>query len=291
MKNKTYVMLLLTGIFIFVSASNDAPAMLARQKAVVDSTNSFTFVVIGDTRAGVEIFKEQINTINLLSPDFVIDVGDLINGYEKEDQKVEEMWNEFDEIVKGFTCPLVMVPGNHDIWDLQSEQIYRRRYGPTYFSFNHKNCHFIVLNTEVFSKNDQLQHCFDEKQLKWLKKDLEEHCGNNRLTFVFLHKPAWQDCHVSPEWMPYWNSKIHPLLVRYGVNAVFAGHVHLYCKYTPRDGVTYYITGGGGAPLSGIEQKGGFFHYMIITVRGSQWYPAVVRQNGICHDDIVTQKN
>ncbi len=103
--------------------------------ADIQAQETFNFVVIGDTRTGIGVFKQHIEEINLLAPDCVIDIGDLINGYVDEVQRIEAMWNEFDAIVKGFNVPLVMVPGNHDIWDTNSDQIYRRRYGKTYFSF------------------------------------------------------------------------------------------------------------------------------------------------------------
>jgi hypothetical protein len=43
---------------------------------------------------------------------------------------------------------------------------------------------------------------------------------------------------------------LHDLFRKYGVQLAFQGHDHLYYR-TIRDGVTYVVTGGGGAPLYG----------------------------------------
>ena len=65
-------------------------------------------------------------------------------------------------------------------------------------------------------------------------------------TFVLFHEgPFSVGPHgPTPEALRY----LHPLFARYKPRAVFCGHDHLYYR-TTRDGVTYFVTGGGGAPL------------------------------------------
>ncbi len=249
--------------------------------AKIRANHTFTFVVIGDTRTGISIFEKQINEINLIDPDLVIDVGDMINGYAKKPQKIEAMWDEFDKIVSQFTVPFIMVPGNHDIWSPLSRKIYQRRYGKTYFSFDYKGVHFIVLDSEIGGIR------LSDAQIKWLKSDLESH-RKARATFVFLHRPLWQDMHVGKGAGENWLKKVHPILVKNGVDAVFAGHVHKYIKYSPIDGVSYYITGGGGAGIANNPSQGDFHHYCLITVRDDKWKMAVIKPGAIYPDTIVT---
>jgi hypothetical protein len=45
----------------------------------------------------------------------------------------------------------------------------------------------------------------------------------------------------------------HDLFVQYDVDIVFSGHDHQYYRAL-RDGIYYVITGGGGAPLYGIDE-------------------------------------
>ena len=247
---------------------------------------TFTFVVVGDTRTGIKIFRKEIKEINLLSPDMVIDVGDMIPGYSTDKSKIESMWNQFDKTVAHFEEPLVMVAGNHDIWSPLSRKIYERRYGRTYFSFDYKGAHFIVLDSETLDENGAPINRISDEQIDWLKKDLSSH-HNARAIFVFLHKPLWQDFHVGKGASQHWFNQVHPLFVKYKVSAVFAGHVHRYTKYPPIDGVHYYITGGGGAGLSCKPKEGGFYHYCIVRVIGKKWKMAVVKPGCIVPDDIV----
>jgi len=255
--------------------------------ARIPAQETFMFVVIGDTRTGIDVFKEQIEEINQLDPDLVLDVGDLINGYSGSATKVEAMWDEFDEIVGGFEAPLVMIAGNHDIWDRQAEQIYQRRYGKTYFSFDHKGVHFVALNTEMLDEDGAVTSRIEDEQLQWLKDDLAKHQGA-RATFVFLHKPLWQEHHVPAGSSVGWMANVHPLLVKYNVSAVFAGHVHKYTYFGPIDGVHYYITGGGGAGIGTNEAAGDFHHYCVVTVRGDDWRLAVIRPGSVKDQTVVT---
>jgi hypothetical protein len=272
-------------------------------------THSFTFSVMGDggqangySESGLHVFKEQIQSINLLSPDFAVIVGDSILGYVQDSQTIESMWDEFDTLASKFQVPIVMVPGNHDIWDRQSKVIWEKRLGPKYFSFIHKKCHFIILNSEAVEKN-RIINRIDDAQFEWLKAELEKYPGAT-LRFVFLHKPYWlahqsPDYFVRPFWLgentlnnsaEQWKEKIHPLFVKHHVNAVFAGHLHKYLNSGIHDGVAYYVSGGGGGPIekADIELLGGFYHFMSVTVRGATFHPAVIRPGGVVDQNIVT---
>jgi len=260
----------------------DAGGPLAR----IPAQETFTFLVIGDTRTGVDVFKRHIEEINLLDPDFVIDVGDMIGGYTDDVGRIEAMWNEFDAIVHRFKVPLVMVVGNHDIWDPVSAEIYRRRYGETYFSFNHKGVHFVVLDSETLGENGSPTNRIAGEQLRWLADDLAKHKGA-RATLVFLHKPFWQDYHVGADSGKNWMKNVHPILAEHGVSGVFAGHVHKYLKFPTIDGVRYYITGGGGAGIGSDESAGDFHHYCLVTVRGRRWQVAVIRPGAVKPDTLV----
>lgn len=278
--------------------------------ANIPDQETFSFVVIGDTRTGIDVFKQNVEEINLLDPDFVIDTGDLIYGYVNEIQQIEAMWDQFDAIVEGFKVPLVLVAGNHDIWDHQSAQIYQRRYGKTYFSFTHKGVHFVCLDSETIGEDGQPINRIAGDQLQWLANDLAEH-KDAKITFVFLHKPLWQNYHIDTEnkkdskeyahpnkpwWQGYetgeenvkhWMKDVHPLLAKYGVAAVFAGHVHKYIKYPTVDGVHYYVTAGGGAEININESMGDFYHYCLVKVRGNQWQMAVIQTGAVKPDTIV----
>jgi len=233
----------------------------------------FRFAVLGDNRSTAPVvqplpFRWAIEEINLLNPDFVVIVGDLIRGYTSDDELLKKEWDEFDRVAATFRMPFHLVVGNHDVWDENSEEVFKDRYGKLYYSFDHKGSHFIVLDSELTS-------CFqkiDEAQLEWLKVDLEAHRDAEHI-FVFLHKPLWlkggpeEDREGFPEEIAdHWNQVVHPLLARYNVDAVIAGHFHYFRNEGIRDGVRYLITGGAGAPLRGGRERGGYYHWLLVTV-------------------------
>ncbi len=251
---------------------------------------SFHFAVLGDNRTPggwrnayeqPPAFFDNIRAINLLRPEFAVDVGDLILGVSDTAMVLKE-WDYFDEAVSHLQVPLKLVVGNHDVRNSWMADIFQRRYGPMRYSFDHKGSHFIVLNSEEVGHRD---HIVGE-QLDWLRRDLQEHADAAH-TFVFLHKPLWKDGYISN-----WNTDVHPLLARYHVDAVFAGHEHHYEDCGAKDGVHYFVTGGGGANLdrSG-EAAGGFYHFMWITVDADSVRYAVVRPEGVKPVDVVTSQD
>ena len=250
----------------------------------------FHFVVIGDNRTPggwrnayeqPPAFFDNIRAINLLRPEFAVDVGDLILGVSDTAMVLKE-WDYFDEAVSHLQVPLKLVVGNHDVRNSWSAGVFRRRYGPLHYSFDHKGSHFIVLNSEEIGHKDHIVGA----QLEWLRQELQKH-ANAAHVFVFLHKPLWKDRYISN-----WNTDVHPLLARYKVDAVFAGHEHHYEDCGVRDGVHYFVTGGGGANLDGAgEAAGGFYHFMWVTVSDDSVRYAVVRPEGVKPPDVVTSED
>jgi len=112
-----------------------------------------------------------------------------------------------------------------------------------------------------------------------IKEDLEASRSAAHI-FVFMHKPIWS-------YDTNWLSEVHPLLAKYPVRAVFAGHEHVYRKDVVDD-IPCFITGGGGAELGGGE--GGFYHFMHVSVKGERVSFAVVKTGGIAGEEIVTGK-
>jgi predicted MPP superfamily phosphohydrolase len=82
------------------------------------AVTNFEFVVIGDTRPRFEsenfrIFEGLIPKINAAQPAFVINLGDLIYGYGP--LRKRSQWDQYAQVVRGFTMPYYQLPGNHDV--------------------------------------------------------------------------------------------------------------------------------------------------------------------------------
>jgi hypothetical protein len=249
------------------------------------------FVVIGDTRTDgsggdvitpAPMYCRAIDEINLLQPEFVVNVGDLVLGYTDLNTLVQQ-WEAFDGATGKFEVPVYLAAGNHDIWDETSEKVYQERYGPLWYSFDVKHCHLIVLDSEDESPRVKIAG----RQLAWLKADLSSAKGKR--IFVFLHKPLWADDYTAAG--SNWVRDVHPLLAEAGVDTVFAGHWHHYEDMGTSDGVRYVVTGGGGAEIGTEPVRGGFYHYVWVTVPPAgedKAQLAIVRTGNVERQDVVT---
>ncbi|MBY0229537.1 MAG: hypothetical protein K2W96_09680, partial [Gemmataceae bacterium] len=58
----------------------------------------FQFAVISDRTGGhrPEVFERAVARLNLMQPEFVMSVGDLIEGGKKKREQYEKEWAEFD---------------------------------------------------------------------------------------------------------------------------------------------------------------------------------------------------
>src|SRR5947199_8974171 len=106
------------GVLIAVAAVSMSQAPLnspsAELKVEVEDRNPWTnlklnndprefrFAIISDRTGGhrPQIFSKAIERLNLLQPEFVVSVGDLIEGYTEEKEKMETQWKEFNSYVK-----------------------------------------------------------------------------------------------------------------------------------------------------------------------------------------------
>src|SRR5262249_47468563 len=79
--------------------------------------DQFQFAVVSDRTGGhrEKVFSRAVAQVNLLQPQFVMSVGDLIEGYTLKEDAIKEQWDEFDGYVKRFEMPFFYVPGNHDL--------------------------------------------------------------------------------------------------------------------------------------------------------------------------------
>lgn len=220
--------------------------------------DQFQFVVVSDRTGGhrAKIFSRAVHQINLLQPEFVMSVGDLIEGYTQKMDVVDAEWKEFEGYVKNFQMPFFYVPGNHDLTNREMVEHWGGRYGRSYYHFVYRDVLFLAVNSE-----DGAASTVSAEQTAYFKKALEEN-PNVRWTLVFLHKPLW----AAPDLEKNGWAEMEKVLAgrKY---TVFCGHVHRYQKFV-RNGMNYYqlATTGGGSRLRGVEY-GEFDQVAWITMR------------------------
>jgi hypothetical protein len=108
------------------------------------------FAVIGD-RTGFAIpgiFEQAMHQIGWLQPDFIINIGDIIEGYTDDRTVLTAMWDQVEEMVKLSGRPFIFVPGNHDLGNGVMLDVWRTRHGAEYYAFTYKGALFIALDSE-----------------------------------------------------------------------------------------------------------------------------------------------
>ncbi len=84
----------------------------------------------------------------------------------------------------------------------------------------------------------------------------------------------------------YVQQALSPLFERFGVDVVFSSHYHNY-ERNEVNGVTYVVTGGGGAPLYQMQEKiatqAAFalaYHFVLLRMEGDRLEATVFSVEG-----------
>lgn len=261
--------------------------------------DNFTFAVLGDRGGGANpkgTYERAVGQLNLLQPEFVMSVGDYIEGYTSEQAELDAQWEEFESIIKELESPFFYVRGNHDINLPLTREAWAERRGPKYYHFIYKDVLFIALDTEDaerpmpenMEEDIATYNRLKKKDLKaamefmieWMKKPeaqeafghhakvefpesqiqwLSEVLENNtdvRWTFVFLHEPVWDNPSESFE-------KLNTLFKDRDYT-FFAGHTHYY-DYDLINGHEYITVASAGAAFT-YDGPGNMDHLMLVTM-------------------------
>ncbi|UOY05142.1 metallophosphoesterase [Muricauda sp. SCSIO 64092] len=248
-----------------------------------DSAEQFQFAIVTDRTGGRRpgVFPIGIKKLNLLQPEFVMSVGDLIDGYTRDTLKINAEWKEFMGFIDALEAPFFYVPGNHDITNEVMEEKWMELFGVSYYHFVYKDVLFLCLNSE-----DNLRGAgrgtIDDEQYEYIKKTLAEN-SEVKWTLVFLHQPLWVQ-----EDTKRWKD-VEKLLENRNHN-VFAGHYHRYWK-TKRNNGKYIAlaTTGGGSRLRG-KAYGEFDHVVWATMTEEGPILANLFLDGIWDENVVTEE-
>ncbi len=221
----------------------------------------FRFAILSDRTGGHTpgVYPRVIEAINAQNPDFVVTVGDHIEGYGDDYERADAEWDSLLALLRLVDVPIHLTPGNHDIWDDTSEAMYTEKTGQKpHYSFDHENTHFVILDNSRI----ETWGAIGGQQFSWLLSDLGNADAEN--IFVFFHKPFWDNTLRRGE-----PDALHETLVKAGADAVFCGHYHRLFS-GEFDGIEYTTIGSSGG---GIDEDaaqpvltGEFFQFAMVTV-------------------------
>lgn len=221
--------------------------------------NTFSFAYLGDCKGNnLTRFKHIVRDINRHHPSFFVVNGDMVN--EPSEREYRFYVEELEEERKGL--PVFHTVGNHDIFSRKippSYKEFKKFFGATYYWFSFQNSLFIIL--------DGAGTTIDAKQFQWLKDILKTKRDSFTHTFVFMHVPPF-DCRKGHHHCMEDSGaeEFMRLMERYRVTRVCTSHIHAYHREVI-NGVTYIISGGGGAHMV-IDPP--FYHYILIEVEGDR---------------------
>lgn len=252
----------------------------------------FTFGIISDLNGGERpgIFSLAVAQLNQLDPDFVLSVGDLIDGGTEDTVKLAEQWAAFDTRAQKLNMPFFYLGGNHDLSNIRMRAYWEKHYGARYYYFKYKNVLFLILDSEdytearfqeIFVARDRALKILDgtlagsyenstyynmpertygamsATQQEYFRNVLKAH-QDVRWTFVLMHKPLWlrED-----------KQGLGPLeAVLKGRNyTVINGHLHRM-SYQQRQGMDYLMLGTTGGSQSPGDTAA-FDHISLVRMK------------------------
>jgi hypothetical protein len=247
-----------------------------------DDTNKLQFAIISDLWGGYHegVFDDAAEKLELMQPQFVMSVGDLIDGKTYDSIVLDNQWSEFNLWVDSLSMPFFYVPGNHDISNPWMELEWQRRHGRSYYYFIQKNVLFMCINTQ-----DGGASGIGPEQTAFFKNAIKDHPGV-RWTFVFMHRPVWQGEGEKQEGYEDIEAELS------GRNyTLFSGHRHTYLKMII-NGMNHYVLGstGGGEGLRG-EIYGEFNHITWVTLNEAGPPKIInIKLDGMIRDNIVNKE-
>lgn len=232
------------------------------------------FAVIGDWGTGdrdcIGVAKQMLATHERTPMDLIVAAGDNVypNGSGRYFSKAIEQ--PFAGIIKD-KVPFYAVLGNHDVEEGRQDQC---QY--PLFNMGGKN-YYTIKQGDGLAELFMLDSTdFDSAQTNWLEQQLKD--SKAKWKIAVLHHPLYSSgkAHGSSKGL---RRIIEPIFTRYGVQAVFSGHDHIYERTKPQQGIQYFVSGAGGKTRRGdVDLKSSFRevsydednHFMLIDVDDKQ---------------------
>jgi hypothetical protein len=248
---------------------------------------SVRFAVIGDAGRGddaqYDIARQMVAWRARFPFEFVLMLGDNIYPpHTPEDyrRKFEEPYAPLLQAGVTFHAAI----GNHD----DPAQVQYGKFnmgGQRYYTFRKSErrlgglagagVRFFVLDSRSL----------DPGQIAWLKGELSASGTNWKI--CYMHHPIYTSGRYRAGARAL-RPVLEPVLVEGDVDVVLAGHEHFYERLLPQHGISYFISGAGGALRRGdirpsTLRAAGFdedVHFMLMEVSGDELYFQAIGRNG-----------
>lgn len=271
-------------------APHPAPGAIPQESAVEAPApgEPLRFAVLGHVRGlpdGSLYYQldELVAEVAAAEPAFVVLTGDIIWGDVSSEAVdpavVSAEWDAIDNALKVIGAPVFRTPGNHDISELVSRDVFVERYGDPQRVFDVGRNRFVIITSGWIPEDGDTRRNrmirgrnLDSAQIAFLRESLPGDGSYDR-AFVFMHHLLWWQADDEPWWQ-----EVHPILVKGKVRAVFSGdYGPAKYSYRKRDGVEYYQSGVAPNPDLGILRghewnrvlAAQFDNWVLVSIDGS----------------------
>ncbi len=222
--------------------------------STLDGESHFSYY--GDILAAAgELYERKA-----MRPAFLLHLGDLVR---RGSDPVA--WKEFLDTTSAnqFTGPVVMVPGNHEMWGDRGAAFRYFTGRPLYYSFEYGGALFLCINALDGRRGRSHAPLTGRAQYRFVERELARWNGRGWCVVV-IHNPILStgDFGVSASL----SSQYLELFRRHRVDLVLSGHDHIFDSFhrdrrTDWGGTLFVVAGTGGSKLD---------HY-IMTREKRRW--------------------
>jgi len=277
--------LVLLSVCLFQGQQTQVPGQLAPAASVATAQQpSLKFAIIGDTGTGTrpqyEVGQKLTAARSAFPFEFVIMLGDNMYGGESQ----RDFQNKFEKPYASLLSAGIKFYaslGNHDEPERQIGYKPFNMGGQRYYTFKPKaGIRFFALDSNYM----------DKKQLDWLESELKS--SGSEWKVCFFHHPLYSSGEKHGPSIEL-RKVLEPLLMKYGVDVVFAGHEHFYERMKPQNGIQYFILGNsaklredGIIPNSELTAKG-FDNdeaFMMAEIAGDEMSFQTISRTGVSID-------
>jgi len=259
-------------------------AAAAGQVSLPNKAGTVKFAVIGDSGTGgseqIKVAKQLTAARGQFPFTFAVMLGDNLYGSERP----TDFANKFEVPYKALLDAGVKFHaalGNHDD---PNQRFYKNfnMNGERYYSFKPPDgsVRFFALDSNYMDKN----------QLQWLEKELA--ASDSEWKIAFFHHPLYSsgEKHGSDQVL---RDQLEPLLLKYGVSLVLAGHEHFYERIKPQKGITHFVAGSaaklrrGNIGTSDITAKGfdQGYAFVLMEIDGKTLHFLTISEQGKTIDE------
>lgn len=278
--------------------------------------DGFTFGLLSD-RTGLArpgVFEHAVDVLNRLRPDFVIQIGDLIEGYTTDADELRAQWEEADGILDRLDAPLFRVVGNHDVSNDVMRREWLHRHGLLHYHFRVDDVLFLVVDTsdppqdltefggsgehELTAERLAELHAMRDSDPEALRRQFEAMAdwdatmpaavSEEQIEYFEAVLAEHADvrwtmvCMHIPAWQGEGNHAIDRLRAALGQRpyTMFAGHVHNY-RHQVIDGRDHIRLGPCGGAWVRTGDTGNFDHVSLVRMQGGEPTIANVMLDGV----------